>query len=216
MNFYSFKGIIFDLDGTLVNSSHVWSKIDEEFMAKRGIELPPNYFKEVSAMNFMQASVYTNERFSLNENPEDIIAEWNEMARHEYAHNIRLKAGAEEFLKRLKQKGVKIALATASSEELYTAVLKSNGVYGLFDYFASTDRVSRGKGFPDVYELACGGLGLKPSECAVFEDIIEGIRGALLGGFTAVACLDKHYSADWEEMKRTADCYFFTYEELLK
>ena len=59
MDIKDFKGHIFDLDGTLTRSNHVWSKIDEEFLGKRGIKVPEDYFKQVSAMNFEQAAVYT-------------------------------------------------------------------------------------------------------------------------------------------------------------
>lgn len=214
MNFSKFNGIIFDLDGTLIKSSHVWSDIDKKFMAKRGLKVPDDYFKAVSTMNFSEAAIFTNNLFKLNEKPEDIAAEWYEMAYDEYAHNIFLKEDAGDFLKGLNEKGIKIALATASSQELYEAVLKNNGVYHLFDFFASTNQVKRGKGYPDVYEFACVGLGLTPDKCAVFEDIIEGIRGAKAGGFTTVACLDKHYIADWDDMKRESDFYFEEYKNL--
>ena len=65
MDITNFKGHIFDLDGTLIESNGVWSKIDEEFLGRRGIAVPKDYFKTVSAMNFEQAAVYTNERFGL-------------------------------------------------------------------------------------------------------------------------------------------------------
>lgn len=211
MDFSKYKGIIFDLDGTLINSSHVWSDIDKKFLAKRGFGVPKDYFKVVSTMNFNEAATYTKEFFNLNESVEEISAEWLEMARDEYAHNILLKKGANEFLHNLKSNGIKIALATASSKALYEAVLKNNKVYDLFDFFASTEQVNRGKGFPDIYEFACDGLGLKPEDCAVFEDIIEGIRGANAGGFTSIACLDEHYKADWNDMKKESDFYFSDY-----
>lgn len=215
MEFSNFKGIIFDLDGTLINSSHVWTDIDRKFLAKRGFDVPPDYFKAVSTMNFTAAAEYTNNRFNLNESLEDIADEWYSMAYQEYANNILLKDGAYEFLNDLKEQGVKIALATASSKELYEAVLKNNSVFDLFDFFASTNDVARGKGFPDVYEYACAGLGLEPADCAVFEDIIEGVKAAKTGGFTAVACLDDHYIADWEEMKSESHFFFSNYKNLI-
>lgn len=215
MNFADFKGIIFDLDGTLVKSNHVWSKIDEDFLGKRGIPVPKDYFKNVSVMNFEQAAIYTNDLFGLNEDIADIQKEWYEMAVAEYSNNIGLVDGADKFLAFLKDNGVKIALATASSPALYEPVLKRNGVYGYFDFFASTEQVKRGKGFPDVYEFACRGIGLKSEDCAVFEDILEGIRGAKMGGFTAVACLNAHYIHDFENMRKEADICFENYNELM-
>lgn len=205
MDIKDFKGHIFDLDGTLTKSNHVWSKIDEEFLGKRGIEVPEDYFKQVSAMNFEQAAVYTNDRFSLGENIQDIMKEWFDMAVYEYTNVIGLCGNAGEYVRCLKDQGRKIALATASTEELYRPVLKRNGILDCFDCFVSTEQVKRGKGFPDVYELAAEKLGLDAQDCVVYEDIVEGIKGAKAGDFFAVACLNDHYSHDWEEMRDIAD-----------
>ncbi|WP_302211593.1 HAD family phosphatase [uncultured Ruminococcus sp.] len=205
MDIKDFKGHIFDLDGTLTKSNHVWSKIDEDFLGKRGIEVPEDYFKQVSAMNFEQAAVYTNDRFSLGENIQDIMKEWFDMAVYEYTNVIGLCGNAGEYVRRLKDQGRKIALATASTEELYRPVLKRNGILDCFDCFVSTEQVKRGKGFPDVYELAAEKLGLEARDCVVYEDIVEGIKGAKAGGFFAVACLNDHYSHDWDEMRDIAD-----------
>lgn len=205
MDIKDFKGHIFDLDGTLTRSNHVWSKIDEEFLGKRGIKVPEDYFKQVSAMNFEQAAVYTNDRFSLGENIQDIMNEWFDMAVYEYTNVIELCGNAGEYVRKLKEQGRKIALATASTEELYKPVLKRNGILECFDCFVSTEQVKRGKGFPDVYELAAETLGLDAKACVVYEDIVEGIKGAKAGGFFAVACLNDHYSHDWDEMREIAD-----------
>lgn len=205
MDIKDFKGHIFDLDGTLTKSNHVWSKIDEDFLGKRGIEVPEDYFKQVSAMNFEQAAVYTNDRFSLGENIQDIMKEWFDMAVYEYTNVIGLCGNAGEYVRRLKDQGRKIALATASTEELYRPVLERNGILDCFDCFVSTEQVKRGKGFPDVYELAAEKLGLAARDCVVYEDIVEGIKGAKAGGFFAVACLNDHYSHDWDEMRDIAD-----------
>lgn len=205
MDIKDFKGHIFDLDGTLTRSNHVWSKIDEEFLGKRGIKVPEDYFKQVSAMNFEQAAVYTNDRFSLGENIQDIMKEWFDMAVYEYTNVIELCGNAGEYVRKLKEQGRKIALATASTEELYKPVLKRNGIYDCFDCFVSTEQVKRGKGFPDVYELAAEKLGLESKNCVVYEDIVEGIKGAKAGGFFAVACLNDHYSHYWDEMREIAD-----------
>ncbi len=205
MDIKDFKGHIFDLDGTLTRSNHVWSKIDEEFLGKRGIKVPEDYFKQVSALNFEQAAVYTNDRFSLGENIQDIMKEWFDMAVYEYTNVIELCGNAGEYVRKLKEQGRKIALATASTEELYKPVLKRNGILECFDCFVSTEQVKRGKGFPDVYELAAEKLGLDAKDCVVYEDIVEGIKGAKAGGFFAVACLNDHYSHDWDEMREIAD-----------
>jgi HAD superfamily hydrolase (TIGR01509 family) len=211
----NFDGVIFDLDGTLIKSSHVWSDIDVKFLSKRGFDVPEDYFKKISCLNFRESALYTIERFGLDENPDDIVKEWYDMAVYEYAHNIRMKKGAEDFLRSLKSRGIKIALATASSPDLYTAVLKNNGVYDCFDAFASTEEVSRSKEFPDVYIFAAGKLGCPVRRCAVFEDIFEGVASAKAGGFYVCACLDEYYACDHDKMAEIADLCFADYEELI-
>lgn len=214
-DFSRFKAVIFDLDGTLAESSHVWSKVDRVFLGRRGIEVPADYYKVISSMDFPAAAVYTNERFGLNENIDDIMAEWHDLAVYEYANVIGLVKGADKFVRRIKESGLKIALATASTKELYRPVLKRNGIYEYFDFFADTSQVKRGKGYPDVYEFAAEGVGENPCDCVVFEDIIEGIRGAKDGGFSTAACLNKHYAEDWDKLRQEADFAFESYEELL-
>lgn len=216
MDFTGFGAAIFDLDGTLIESNSVWSRIDEEFLGRRGLKVPDDYFKAVSSMNFQAAAVYTKKRFSLDDNVDDICREWRDMAVYQYSNVIGLVPGADLFIRYLKNNGVRIALATASSADLYEPALRHNGLYGYFDFFASTEQVKRGKGFPDVYLFACEGLEESPERCIVFEDIIEGIRGAKAGGFTAAACLNSHYSHDWDKLKNEADISFSNYCELME
>ena len=215
MDISNFKGVIFDLDGTLIESGDVWSQIDIDFLGERGFDVPENYGKAVSAMDFRQAAVYTKELFSLPETIEEIAAEWRDMAIWHYAHDIGPVKGAPEFVRKLHSKGVKLALATASSRELYEPVLKRCGMYEYFSEFVTTSQVERGKGFPDIYLLAAELLGLKPGECAVFEDIPEGVGAAKQGGFRVYARLDPKRRADHVVLRQSADSCFDTYIDIM-
>lgn len=216
MDFTRFKAAVFDLDGTLIRSKHVWSDIDVEFFRKRGYEVPADYGEKVSVMDFNTASVYTKELLGLPESPEEIQQEWHDMAVHEYTHVIGEVDGAVEFLRYLDKKGIKLGLATANKAPLYEPVLKRLGVYELFDGFATTSEVEHGKGHPDVYELACERLGVKACDTIVFEDLPEGIKGAKLGGFHTAACLDDLTDSEYEAMQKEADIVFRDYHELMK
>ena len=209
------KAVIFDLDGTLIISSHVWGDIDRKFLSKRGLEVPEDYCTEIACMNFREGADYTIARFGLNEDPEDIIAEWFGMAEYEYAHNIRTKQGAEEFLRALRAKGIRIALATASRPSLYLPVLENNGILDCFDVLVSTEEVCRNKQHPDVYLYAAGKLGTPVRGCAVFEDQLQCVISAKAGGFFVCGCLDDYRPEDHEGMTREADISFTEYSELL-
>ncbi|MBR2304324.1 MAG: HAD family phosphatase [Ruminococcus sp.] len=203
----SYKGHIFDLDGTLIKSNHVWNDVDTQFLGKRGIEVPEDYSKALSVMNFDQAAAYTKERFSLPDDTDSIKDEWFDMALYQYSHVIGLYEGVYDYLAELHKNGRLLALATASSPLLYTPVLERTGIYGFFSAFVTTEKVKRGKGFPDVYLKAAEELGLKPKNCVVYEDIIEGIRAAGSAGFHTAACINGRYPDD-EEMKECSEYIF--------
>ena len=214
-DFKTFKGVIFDLDGTLIESGDVWTQIDIDFLGKRGFAVPENYGKAVSAMDFRQAAIYTKQLFSLPETIEEIAAEWRDMAIWHYTNDIPEVSGAQQFVKQLHAAGVKLALATASSQELYTPVLKRCGMYEYFSEFVTTSQVERGKGFPDIYLLAAKLLGEKPEDCAVFEDIPEGVGAAKQGGFRVYARLDPKRRADHAVLRQSADSCFDTYIDIM-
>ena len=211
-----FKGAIFDLDGTLLDSMGVWRKIDVEFLARRGFAVPDDYIRAITAMHYAAAAEYTIRRFGLRERPEDVVAEWNRMAEEAYAHQVLLKPFAADYLRRLKEKGVRIAAATASAERLYLPALKNNRAEGYFDAFTTVPEVARGKGFPDIYLLAARKLGLSPADCAVYEDILAGVRGAKAGGFYTFGVYDPHSAYEWGDIRALADRSIRGWEELLE
>jgi HAD superfamily hydrolase (TIGR01509 family) len=214
MDFKNIKGVIFDLDGTLLDSMHVWDKIDHIFLAERGIELPDDYQQAIAVMNCRSTAVYTIERFGLKETVDEVVAQWQGMARREYAVSLRLKPGAADYLRRLSQKGIKIALATGSGRELFEAALKNNGVYSLFDAFVTLDDVERDKCFPDIYLKAAGELGLEPSQCLVFEDILTGICSAKAAGMRVIAVYDDWSAGVRGSIEREADGFITDFTRL--
>lgn len=210
-----FKGVIFDLDGTILDSMWVWEQVDVNFLGKRGIPIPKDYAKEISAMNIKTAAEYTINRFGLQETVDQVVAEWFDMAVREYAEDVQLKTGVYEYMTYLKAKNVKLAVATSSPKELFLPCLENNEVYEFFDAIVTTMEVPRGKDFPDVYEEAARRISLKPSECMVFEDILKGIKAAKQGGFYVVAVEEEHAAEDREEIRQISNQYIKDFEELM-
>ncbi|MCH5191223.1 MAG: HAD family phosphatase [Oscillospiraceae bacterium] len=209
------KGAIFDLDGTLLDSMAVWHDVDVQFFSRRNIEMPADYQEKIKNMHFPSAAEYTKARFSLPDSIQSIIDEWRSLCFEAYQNHIRLKDGANEFLHTLHENGVKIAYATASEEQLCSAVLTSNNVIELFSAKAYVEEAGKSKAHPDVYLLASERLGLKPSECMVFEDILQGVRGAKKGGFPVCGVYDSCSKSEAEEIKRVSDLYITSFWELL-
>lgn len=209
------KGAIFDLDGTLLDSMWVWSQIDADFLRKRGLVVPKDYMQAIAAKNLRETAEYTIARFQLDERPEDLMEEWIAMAVDAYTHHVKLKPFVREYLGILRERGVKLALATSAVDDLFVPCLKHHGIYEWFDAFSMTMEVKRSKGFPDVYWNAAQKLGLSAEHCVVYEDILKGVEGAKLGGFYVVGVEDEHARYEREKIRRECDRYIASFEELL-
>ena len=210
-----FKGAVFDLDGTLLDSMDVWYNIDIEFFKKRGMKAPDNYIETITPMGFHEAAEYTVKQFGFNESPDEILKEWNEMSIDAYSTSVQLKPFVKDYLLLLKNKGIKLSVATAAHEELYIPALQNNGIYDMFDAFTTVYEVKTGKGAPDVYIKASEKIGINPCDCVVFEDILAGIKGAKEGGFYTVGVYDKYSDIDKNKIQELADLYIYNFKELL-
>ena len=211
-----FDAAVFDLDGTLLDSMWFWSELDGIFLKSRGIDtIPEDYLLAIAHLGGYETAVYTKERFSLPESPEEMMLEWREMSLDFYRNRVGLKPGAYEYLEALKKAGIKLAVATANEEELFRPAIKLTGIDIFFDAFADVSEVERKKGFPDIYLLAAERLGAKPENTVVFEDIYVALCGAADGGFRTVGVLDDTSLRDRELIMQKADRYIKDFNELL-
>ncbi|MCD8023501.1 MAG: HAD family phosphatase, partial [Lachnospiraceae bacterium] len=161
--------VIFDLDGTLVDSMWVWYDIDVEFLGRYGQMPTPDLSVAIEGMGFTETAQYFKERYAIPLSIEEIKAEWNRMAVTVYVTNVPLKPGAEDFLHYLKQQGFPVAIASSNSQELIRAALSNNHVDDCFDCIVTSCEAAKGKPAPVVYLLAAGKLVVKQERCMFFE-----------------------------------------------
>lgn len=211
---YGLKGAIFDLDGTLLDSLGIWEKIDIEFLGKRGILVPPLYADKVSAMTFHEAAAFTVAQFGLSHSPEELMREWHEMALYHYANTVKLKSGAEAYLRQLHANGIKLSIATSLERSLSIPALENNGVLSLFSSICSVSDVSRGKGFPDIFVHASSEIGLSTKECIVFEDVHIAASSAQEAGCKVCGVYDERTSREsLNRLEQTCDFYITDYSQ---
>lgn len=208
------KAVIFDLDGTLVDSMWMWENIDIEYLSRYGISLPDNLQQEIAGMSFSETAVYFKETFGIPESLDEIKSTWNEMAYYKYTHDVPLKPGVLEFLKKLKAQGIRTGIATSNSRELAQAVIETLHIKEYLDEIHTSCEVAKGKPAPDIYLLVADCLGVKPEHCLVFEDIPEGILAGKRAGMRTCAVEDAFSMDLSEEKKKLADYYISTYEEV--
>lgn len=209
------EAIIFDLDGTLVDSMWMWKSIDVEYLGRYGIEVPENLQKEIEGLSFSETAVYFKEHFSIEESLEEIQATWLEMADYKYRYEVPLKTGVQEFLAYAKKTGKKMAIASSNSKALVEATLTAHHVIEYFDVIVTCDEVEHSKPAPDVYLRAAEVLGVHPSKCVVFEDIIHGIMAGKAAGMTTYAVHDAYTEKMEQEKREAADGYIYDYSELV-
>ena len=210
------KAVLFDLDGTLVDSMWMWKDIDIEFLGRFGYGLPEDLQREIEGMSFSETASYFKERFSLPMTVEEIKDCWIAMSIEKYRTEVGLKPGALEFLKYCRERGIRTGVATSNGRDMVDAVIESLKIGDYLGEVATACEVAAGKPEPDIYLEVARRLSVEPEECLVFEDIPAGIVAGKRAGMTGLAVQDE-FSKDLETEKRElADGFIRDYFELLQ
>lgn len=210
------KAVIFDLDGTLVDSMWMWKEIDIEYLGRFGLSCPDDLQKEIEGMGFTETAQYFKTRFQIPDSIEQIKADWVEMSLEKYKNEVGLKSGAAEFLDYLKRKGIQMGIATSNGREMVDAVLQALGISSYFANVTIACEVAAGKPAPDLYLHVADKLGVIPSECLVFEDVPAGILAGKRAGMQVIAVQDTFSCGMEREKRELADGWIEDYYEMQK
>ena len=209
------SAVLFDMDGTLIDSMGLWKSIDIEYLGNAGIELPENLQSEIEGMSFSETAVYFKNRFKFEASVETIMDDWNRMAFKKYSEEVQFKPGALDFLKALKKLGIKTAIASSNSRHLIESAMQHLNALEYFDVIVTACEAGAGKPAPDIYLLAASKLGVSSKQCLVFEDISMGIMAGKSAGMEVVAVEDS-YSADQRDKKfELSDYYINDYFDII-
>jgi HAD superfamily hydrolase (TIGR01509 family) len=212
---HNIKAVIFDVDGTLVDSMWIWKQVDIEFLARRQIELPIDLQKDIEGMSYTGTAEYFKERFQLPETVEEIKEEWRVMADDLYNNVIPLKAGVMELLRIIRDNGLKVGIATSNSRELVETMMKRHEIEKYFDSIRTSCEVARSKPFPDVYLKAAEDLCVEPESCLVFEDTVAGATAAKAAGMRVIAVYDKTSAESRPHLEQLAELYIEDFHEFI-
>lgn len=208
------KAVIFDLDGTLVDSMWIWKSIDVEYLGRYGIILPEDLQKSIEGMSFTETAIYFKERFGISESIEEIKATWNHMAEDIYATQVPMKKGAFSFLEKLKNQGIRMGIATSNSRELVSIILHSHQITDYFGTVVTGCDVCAGKPSPDIYLRAAENLMVLPEHCLVFEDVPMGIQAGKNANMKVCAVHDEFSIKMETEKRQLADYYIMDFFEV--
>lgn len=205
------KYAIFDMDGTLLDSMHIWDTAAAAFLAMRGIV--PKEFDLFRKQGYNGGINYMIKTYELDLTFDEVLEGLQKILWFYYSEIAPIKPGVKEFLQTLKAGGARLAVATATERYLVEAALKRNGILKYFDCIFTTIEVGKNKFEPDVFNLAAEALGAE-GEVFVFEDALYAIRTAKNAGYKVVAIEDYSANDDREEIKALADFYAEDYDRV--
>ena len=186
------EAVVFDLDGVLVDSEHLWDDVREALAREGGGRWHERAQADMMGMSSTEWSRYMHDVIGLSETPEEINAEVVRRMEARYSDHLPLIDGATEAVERLAG-SFRLGLASSSNRAVIDSVLAGSGLAAWFEVTVSSEEVRRGKPAPDVFLEAARRLALAPVRCAAVEDSANGVRAARAAGMRVIAIPNRRY-----------------------
>lgn len=201
------RGVIFDVDGVLLNSMPVWENLGEIYLERLGIEAEKGLGETLFAMSLEEGADYLIENYGLKQTPEEIIAGLNREVQDFYGRKVPLKEGVRGYLEEFRDRKIPMAIATSGDRANAEAALKRLKVFSYFRAVFTCSEIGSSKSHPDIYYAAALQLDTDPSDTWVFEDALHAIRTAKKAGFRTAGVYDRASGRDLAQIRDTADIY---------
>lgn len=209
------KAMIFDLDGTLLDSMSLWHDVDRKYLANYGIEYKRKYSEDIKGLTFQQTALYFIENFNIPLDAEEIKNQWNEMVEIEYRDHIMCKDGVYEFLEVLKRHNIKMCIATSCNKKHAQMALKRLKIEDYFMFIHTSDEAGRNKEYPDIFCQCAEMMDVCVEDCFVVEDLYSAIKVAHNAKFKTIAMYENHQKNQIERIHDISNYYVKSFKELL-
>ena len=200
-------GAIFDADGTLLASMHIWRECGAYYL--RSIGLTPEYglSAKLWPLSFEQGCMYIRDKYNLSCSVQEIREGIFAMIANFYRNEAVLKPGVREVLERMKRKNIPMVIATSGNRELLEAALRRNGIAEYFSRVFTCGELHTDKRHPEIFVECAKFLGLAPEHIAVFEDSLFALETAKRAGFIEIGVEDRYSIHDKDRILLAADYY---------
>lgn len=201
------KGVIFDVDGVLLDSMGIWTDLGARYLVSIG-KTPEDGLAEILfSMSMEQGAEYLKEHYSIGLTAEEIGTGLQDMLRDFYYNEVQAKPGAEQLLRAVNNAGIKITAATSSPRGHIEKALERNGLLGYISRMFTNSEIGKSKHFPDIYNAAAGYMGTDPAETLVFEDSLYALRTASAAGYVTIGVYDSLGEPDQSGLEESSDMY---------
>lgn len=201
------KGVIFDVDGVLLDTMHVWTDAGARYLASLGVEAEPRLGDKLFTMTVDMGAVYLKENYALSQPVSEIIRGVNGVVEDYYYHHADFKPGAQKLLHQLKEAGIPMTIASSTAQQYILAAMKRLGYAEYFDEVLSCVQLKTSKSEPMIFFKAMEIMGTKPEETWLFEDGVYSVKTAKTAGLKTVGVYDEVSRHEQEELEKQADIY---------
>jgi len=201
------KGVIFDVDGVLLDSMGIWTDLGARYLVSIGKTPEEGLAEILFSMSMEQGAEYLREHYSIGLTAEEIGTGLQDMLRDFYYYEVQARPGAQQLLQAVSSAGIKITAATSSPREHIERALERNGLLSYVDRMFTNAEIGKSKHSPDIYDAAADHMGTAPGETCVFEDSLYALRTAAAAGYHTVGVFDSKGESDQEGLRGSAEIY---------
>lgn len=210
------KGVIFDIDGVLLDSMEIWTDLGARYVLSKGKKPEDGLAEILFSMSMEQGAEYLRDNYLPDETVEEVLSGLQNMLRDFYFYEVKAKPGAADLLKELSSGGIRMTAATSSPREHVEKALRRNELLGYIQKIFTSSEVGSSKHTPDIYDAAAEFMGLSRDDVCVFEDSLYALKTAADAGYYTVGVYDEKGETDQNGVEETADIYIKSISELLK
>ena len=210
------KGIIFDIDGVVLDSMSIWNDLGARYLRSLNVEPEEGLNEILFSMSMEQGADYLKEHYKLKRSTASILNGIQDMLRDFYYYEVPAKPGAKELMEFLKEKGMRITAATSSPRSHIEKALTRNKLLRYVEVIYTTGEIGISKHSPDIYNKAASYMKLAPAEVLVLEDSLYALKTAKEAGYKTAGVYDKNGETDQAGVEATGDIYIKSLHELIE
>lgn len=191
------KAIIFDLDGTLVDSMGYWRSVSRDFMKTKGIDIEDEVQHKMTTMNLDASLRYLKDYYNLEESFEELMRDFSRTVEDFYRNKVETKGGCLEILEYFKDKGIKVVIGTSTAAHFANIVIEKYGIDKFIDGLYTADSVGHLKAEEKFYTSIVEELGERPEDIFLVDDSYLALRTAKRAGLKTIGIYDENSKDTW-------------------
>lgn len=201
------KGIIFDVDGTLLNSMHIWNELGNRYLQTIGLEPEEGLASVLFPMSVEESSIYLKNRYKLSDPVDKIVKDTIALIDDFYHYEAVPKNGLLPYLDWVRSREIPMIIATSGDREVLNKALARLEIADFFSGILTCSELGTNKREAKIYLKAAEHMGTPPKGTAVFEDVLHGLQAAKSEGFITIGIEDSFSEQDRDQIIKTADYY---------